>query len=78
MPSTRRQSWFSLFRSGRGGAKGGPPAPEVRPCLEPLEDRVVPALLPTNTVINPIGASIFSLFNQSETVTTQTKITRPA
>jgi len=39
-----------------------------------LEDRLVPAL-PTTTVINPIAASVFSLFSQQETVTTQTNIT---
>jgi hypothetical protein len=75
MSSIRPRFWFSLFQAGT--RKGGPPAAEVRPSLEPLEDRVVPALIPfipTGTVINPIGPSIFSLFNQSETVTTQTNI----
>jgi hypothetical protein len=74
MSSTRPRYWFSLFRPGT--RQSSPPAAEFRPCLEPLEDRVVPVvgLTPTGTVINPIGASIFSLFNQSETVTTQTNI----
>ncbi len=74
MPSTRRQSWFPYFRFGRGARRSRPAVTEVRPRLEPLEDRRIPALIPTSIVINPIATSVFSLFSQSETVTTQTNI----
>jgi hypothetical protein len=80
MPATTRRPWSFLFRPAPRSRKAAPVGKEARPCLEALEDRVAPAILPvgpvpTTTTINPIAASIFSLFSQAETVTTQTNIT---
>jgi hypothetical protein len=70
MFSTRRQSWFSLFRPAPAGRKN-PPVCHVRPRLEILEDRLTPGAINTATTVSA-GAPTFSLFSQTETVTTLT------
>jgi hypothetical protein len=75
MFSTRRQSLSSIFRPAPRGRKGVAPAPEVRPRLEVLEDRLPPAQIinGVNTVTSiTAGAATFDLFSQTETVTVQT------
>jgi hypothetical protein len=75
----RRFPSRSPVRTGKG--KKLPQHTEVRPLLEILEDRLSPGTvalpnvtLPTTTTISAAAAS-FSLFNQTETVTTQTNFT---
>jgi hypothetical protein len=71
--------WLRRLRSTsrptiRAG-KGPPPCNPVRPSLEALEERLTPFVaFPTVTSISA-AAPIFSLFDQTETVTTQTNWT---
>ena len=80
MMSLRLPSRSTASRLAPSARKASPSAASFQPRLEALEDRVVPALLtplaplPTSLVINPIAPSIFSLFTQQETVTTQTNV----
>ncbi len=63
--------WLGRFPLAVGSRKKSPVIREARPRLETLEDRVAPAAFPTATSISA-GAATFGLFNQMETVTTQT------
>jgi hypothetical protein len=69
-----RRLWFASRSPVRGGNRKRPARQlDVRPCLESLEDRVCPSTFPTTTSISAAAPS-FSLFGQSETVTTQTNV----
>jgi hypothetical protein len=61
-----RSSRPSASRSGAGRTS----CPGVKPCLEPLEDRFAPAVLPTNMLFTGISTQ-YTLFNQTDTVTAQ-------
>ncbi len=71
-----RRPWFTSRTPIRtGGGKSCLQSNPVRPSLEALEDRMSPAIgFPTITSIIA-GLPQFSLFSQTETVTTQTNFT---
>ncbi len=57
-------------RSSRPSSPSRPGTGRPRPCLEPLEDRFVPAVLPTTMLFSGISTQ-YTLFNQIDTVTAQ-------